>query len=107
MQTHGYPSIRYYYWGKSKIIHWTSNDSLVDPQQLYLMATYNFSEIVKKIEIYHQRPDNYGNRITLIDLRHLVHSVKEKRVRHLGRCYTFLPKPNILKLGVNYITAQL
>ena len=106
-QKHGYSSIRYYYWGKSRIIHWTSNDSTVDPEMLYQMATYNFTEMVKKLEIHVLRPDNNEKKLNIMDLDNITESVVEQRVRHLGRCYTYAPKPSIRKLGVDHVSIQL
>ena len=107
LQRHGYPSIRNYYWGKSRIIHWTSNDSSVNPQMLYQLATYNFSEIVKEIEIHLLKPDKDGNVSIKVDLDHVKELVIEQRVRHLGRCYTYVPEASIRKLGVGHISIQL
>ena len=79
----------------------------MDPETLYQMATYNFTEVVQKIEIHALRPDNNGNKLNIMDLDNITESVVEQRVRHLGRCYTYAPKPSIRKLGVDHVSIQL
>ena len=74
---------------------------------LYQLATYNFSEVVKKIEIDFLTPNKDGNISINVDLDHVKDSVIEQRVRHLGRCYTYTPESSIRKLGVGHISIQL
>ena len=86
---------------------WTSNDTSVDPQELFLLATYNVSEIVNKIEVRFNHADNNGNKGATINSEDIIDSVQEQRHNHLGRCYTFRPHSDMRTLGVDSIRTYL
>ena len=79
----------------------------MDPQELFRQATYNFSEIVKKIEVRFFHADQQGNKRADVNLEDTRNSVQEQRHRNLGRCYTFRPDLGIRKLGVDSIRTYL
>ena len=106
-QRNGIPSRKKYTWGKTKNITWAGNDTSVDPQTLFMLATYNFTEIVKRISVHFMQADKNGNTETDIDLEDNFDSIKEQRHRNFGRCYTFYPARDIRDLGVEYIMAYL
>ena len=71
------------------------------------MLTYNFTEIVKKIEIRLLHFDRHGNKSTVIYLEDTVDSVQEQRHHNLGRCYTYRPELGIRTVGVDSIRTYL
>ena len=71
------------------------------------MATYNFTEIVKRIYVRFIQADKNGETNMNIDLKDNFESIQEQRHRGFGRCYTFHPKKEIRDLGVYYIKAYL
>ena len=106
-QQHGIPSVKNYNYGKTRNLTWTSNDTLVDQQELFKIATYNFTEIVKQIYVRFMQADPNGRTETYIDVKDNSDSIKEQRHRFFGRCYTFHPELAIRSLGVDYIKAYL
>ena len=78
----------------------------MDPQELFKAATYNFTEIVQQIFIRFLQTDNNGYSRTEVDLKANSDSIKEKRHRSFGRCYTFHPETT-RQFGVYYIKAVL
>ena len=117
-QEHGISSRKNYNDGrKDRTLTWSSNDSSVDQQELFRDATYNFTEIVKRIYIRFIQADTNGKvgeiGKTNLDLKNKtilednLDSIQEQRHRGFGRCYTFYPKKEILDLGVYYIKFYL
>ena len=88
-------------------MNWTSNDTSIDPQELFLLATYNVSEIVNKIDIRFFHADPNGNIDATINSEDIINFVQEQRHRNLGRCYTFRPDSDMRKRGVDSIRISL
>ena len=93
--------------GRNGELTWISNDTYVDQQELFKLATYKFTEIVKRIFVRFIQSDKNGKTGTDIALEDNLDSIKEQRHRNFGRCYTFHPEKNIRDLGVYYIKAYL
>ena len=108
-QKHGIASRKHYNNGKNgREISWTSNDTLVDEQQLFIDATYNLTGLLKRIYVRFIRADKDGKINTNIDdLENELDSFKEQRHRTFGRCYTFYPKKSIRDLGIYYAVFYL
>ena len=79
----------------------------MDQQTLFNDATYNFTEIVKKIYVRFIKADKTGKANANIDLLETSDSIKEQRHRGFGRCYTFQPEKYMRDLGIYYIKAYL
>ena len=86
---------------------WSSNDTVVNPQELFRSATYNLNEIVRNISVHFLTPDKNGKSDAIIDLEDNPGSFKEVIHRNYGRCYTFFPELAIRKLGIDHIKAYL
>ena len=86
---------------------WESIDTSVNPRALFELVTYDFTEIVKEIEVQFSHKDKHGNQGTVIKLDGIMESVQEQRHRDLGRCYTFRPGTSIRKLGIDSIKTSL
>ena len=84
---------------------WESNDTTMDKQTLFNEATYNCTEVIRKIYIRSIRLDENGKIARDIDIDGA--SIKEQQHRAFGRCYTFLPETSIRNLGVYYIASYL
>ena len=102
MQDHGILSRKHYNDGRKRALTWISNDTEVNQQQLFRDATYNFTEITKKIYVRYIQADKNGKTNKVIDLENGSKSVKEQRHRGFGRCYTYHPEQSIRDLGVYY-----
>ena len=88
-------------------LNWSSNDSGVTQQQLFLEATYNLDEIAKKIQIRLIRSDENGTFLKSLDLFNSQKWITEQRHRKFGRCYTMYPDDFTRSLGIYYIKLQL
>ena len=106
-QEHGILSVKNYNDGRKKTLTWVSNDTSVDQQKLFKEATYNLTEIVKRIFVRYIQADKNGKTQTNIDFEDNLDSIKEQRHRKFGRCYTFHPEKDIRNLGVYYIRTYL
>ena len=87
---------------------WTSNNTKVTPQQLFLDATYSFKEMVQNIRVrYIKSKENgaFSNFSLNLDDNH--DWVNEQRHRKFGRCYTIYPDKNSRILGIYYIKLEL
>ena len=71
------------------------------------MVTYEFSDIVKKIEIQFLDADKYGYTGKIIDSDDAIDSFIEQRHPTLGRCYTFRPETEIQQIGVDSMKFEL
>ena len=88
-------------------LKWTSNDSSMDPRELFRKATFDLTDIVQSIEIRYLHADKHGNEATLVNLESIHGSIKEQRHRDHGRCYTFLPDVKVQQLGIDSIRTTL
>ena len=104
-QRNGIASIQHY--NHKTNLNWSSNDSSVTEQQLFLEATYNLDEIAKKIQIRLIRSDENGTFLKSLDLFNSQKWITEQRHRKFGRCYTMYPDNFTRSLGIYYIKFQL
>ena len=104
-QRNGIASIKKY--NHKTNLNWSSNDSGVTQQQLFLEATYNLDEIAKKIQIRLIRSDENGTFLKSLDLFNSQKWITEQRHRKFGRCYTMYPDDFTRSLGIYYIKFQL
>ena len=104
-QRNGIASIKKYNYKTN--LNWSSNDSGVTQQQLFLEATYNLDEIAKKIQIRLIRSDENGTFLKSLDLFNSQKWITEQRHRKFGRCYTMYPDDFTRSLGIYYIKFQL
>ena len=104
-QRNGIASIKKYNYKTN--LNWSSNDSGVTQQQLFLEATYNLDEIAKKIQIRFIRADANGTFQTSLDLIDSQSWITEQRHRKFGRCYTIYPDDFTRSLGIYYIKFEL
>ena len=86
---------------------WSSNDTRVNEETLFKLATYNLTEIVEKIYVRFIAAKDDGTINTWLQLDEESHSVKEQRHRKFGRCYTFDPEKYIRDLEVYYTRMYL
>ena len=105
LQRNGIASIQQY--NHKTNLDWSSNDSSVTEQQLFLEATYNLDEIAKKIQIRLIRSDENGTFLKSLDLFNSQKWITEQRHRKFGRCYTMYPDDFTRSLGIYYIKFQL
>ena len=104
---HGIESRKFYNDARKNKITWSSNDTSVSEQKLFNNVTYEFNEMVKQIYVRFLRADKDGkNRIPHLE-HEIDNSIKEKRHRAFGKCYTFHPRKDIRDLGVYYIKFML
>ena len=86
---------------------WTSNDTKLTPQQLFLDATYSLDEIVKGIKIRHLTADDSGSFKEILQLEEKATWITPQYHRSFGRCYTFYPEKYNRDLGIYYIKIEL
>ena len=111
LQKNGIPSIGHY--SSSKVKNWTSNDTGVTPQQLFLDATYSFNERIRGIKVrYLVSNHTTGSISEWLNINELNSGqesdlVTEQRHRTLGRCYTLQLDESRLRRGVYYVKIKL
>ena len=111
LQKNGIPSIGHY--SLYKVKNWTSNDTGVSPQQLFLDATYSFNERIRGIKVrYLVSNHTTGSISEWLNINELNTGqgsdlVTEQRHRTLGRCYTFQLDESRLRRGVYYVKIKL
>jgi hypothetical protein len=89
-------------------LNWTSNDTNIKSQELFLLSTYSFHEIVKSVSVRTISEDENGDFSHIVaDVAEMGNSVNEQRHRKYGRCYTFYPSSTKQQLGIYYIKLQL
>ena len=88
-------------------MNWTSNNTDVTPQQLFLDATYSLTDMVKKIDLRFVRTDENGNVWQTLDVQKSQNLFQEQRHRKFGRCHTLSPDSRMRGLGIYYIKLQL
>ena len=86
---------------------WTSNNTQLTPQQLFLDATYSLSDLVKAIKIRHLDADTNGSFVELLKLEESASWVTQQYHRAFGRCYTLYPEKYTRDLGIYYIALEL
>ena len=86
---------------------WSTDTGNVSAQQLFLEATYNAKEIIRRIYIRFIRCDRNGNMFTVLNIDKLTrHHLIEIRHRKFGRCYSFHPDDRLQQLGIYYIKLE-
>ena len=105
IKANGIPSTKNYNYKKN--LRWTSNDTRISRQQLFLDATYSFKQIVKQLTIRTIFDDAFGSNTFKLDLNNTQGTITEQRHRKFGRCYTFHPEKKIRDLGIYYIKTNL
>ena len=88
-------------------LNWTSNNSEITKQQLFAKATFELSEVVKKLKIRTIGADDSHSYSFEVDLSMAKHSFTEQRHRKFGRCYSYCPEHHFRELGIYYITIVL
>ena len=102
---HGIASIKRYNYKEN--LNWTSNNTDISPQQLFLNATYSLTDIVKKIDLRFLKSDEKGMFTEKLNLQKSNNLIQEQRHRKFGRCYTLSPDSRMRRLGIYYIKIQL
>ena len=86
---------------------WTSNNTQLTPQKLFLEATYSLDELVKQIMIRHLEADKNGSFMEYLALEEEAKWVTQQYHRGFGRCYTLYPEKHTRDLGIYYIAMEL
>ena len=91
-------------------LNWTSNDTSVSEQKLFLDATYSLLERTKRIKVRYLLADEngfYSENINPTDYDWKRLWFTEQRHRSLGRCYSFDLDESRLKRGIYYLRLEL
>lgn len=106
-QTHGIASVSNYNYKDG--LTWTSNDTNISSQELFMLATNSFEDIVQSLFIRTISEDDAGDFSVKVvsEVARMGSALTEQRHRKYGRCYTYYPPPTQQRLGIYYIKAQL
>ena len=88
-------------------MNWTSNNTQVTQQQLFLDATYPLNKIAKTIFLRYNTANDQGKFQEHLDLINYQKWITEQRHRKFGRCYTLYPDARMRKLGIYYMKLEL
>ena len=87
-------------------VRWSSNNSDMSQQDLFIAATYHLSELVNYVRIRMFAENDKGEFSVKLNLSD-TSSITEQRHRGFGRCWTIYPEENIRKYGVYYMKIEL
>ena len=117
-QEHGiksqeYSSRFYYRSGRGTGIRWSSRTKNITESKLFQDITYEFEDIVYKIELRHfatEASRNFERSGTIFnsndkDIKST--TITEQRSRNSGRCYTFSPNEDMKTKGISHISIWL
>ena len=106
-QSHGIAAVSNYNYKDD--LTWTSNDKNISSQDLFMLATNSFEDIVQSLFIRTISEDEEGDFSVkvLSEAARMGNSLTEQRHRKYGRCYTYYPHPTQQRLGIYYVKAQL
>ena len=83
---------------------WSSNDSQVTEKQLFDEAAPALTDIIDELKVRFMRANKNGRSyVTMMDQA----NYRTYPHRKYGKCYTFQPEEDTLKLGIYYIKATL
>jgi hypothetical protein len=104
-QSHGIASVKNYNYKIN--LNWTSNNTLISRQKLFIDTTYSLNELVRKIRIRHLDADKHGKFSEILVLDEKAKWISENYHRSFGRCYTFYPDENMRNLGIYFMVLEL
>ena len=107
LKAHGIPSVNNYNYKED--LWWSSNDTKISSQKLFMLATNSFKDIVKSLSIRTISEDEEGDFLVKVvtETARMGNSITEQRHRKYGRCYTYYPPQSQQRLGIYYIKIQL
>ena len=115
-QEHGIENQEYkdrFWYRSGKGIRWSSRAKNITEAQLFNDITYEFEDIIYKIELRHfatKASKNFERSSTIFNSRNKnikAATIAEQRSRNSGRCYTFSPSEDMRNKGISHVSIWL
>lgn len=98
LRAHGIHSKEHYYDGvDGKELQWTSNETGVDPLELYKAATYEFTDLVDRVysRFFCAVLGGEASMTLLANESGILPWITVNAYREFGRCYSLFPDPSV------------